>query len=97
VGWWKIEGTANVIGDEPLDVLSGAVAGVVAKYQTAFGRCPTKDVKFPITRVAKTTWPDLNRTICSCCVARCSRRNETIRPLFDSPGHDAFVGRRATA
>jgi len=43
MGWWKIQGTASVIGDEPLDVLGEAVAGVVAKYQTAFGRRPTRD------------------------------------------------------
>lgn len=42
MGWWKVEGTQNLIGDAPLDTLSAAVCRVVADYQSSFGRLPTK-------------------------------------------------------
>jgi hypothetical protein len=42
MGWWKVEGTQDVIGDGPLDALTDAMADVVLQYQAAFGRRPTK-------------------------------------------------------
>jgi hypothetical protein len=42
MGWWKVEGTNNLIGDSPLDALGGAVDTVVREYQRAHGRRPTK-------------------------------------------------------
>jgi hypothetical protein len=42
MGWWKIQGTENIIGDIPLDALGDALSTVVAKYQSALGRRPTK-------------------------------------------------------
>jgi hypothetical protein len=42
MGWWKIQGTDQTIGDIPLDALGEAVSAVVAEYQSAFGRRPTK-------------------------------------------------------
>jgi hypothetical protein len=42
MGWWKVEGTQNVIGDAPLDALGQAVQAVVMAYQTAFQRRPTR-------------------------------------------------------
>ena len=42
MGWWKTQGTEQMVGDMPLDVLGRAARGVVAQYQTAFGRLPTK-------------------------------------------------------
>ena len=42
VGWWKIEGTENTIGDAALDALGGAVISVVSEYQAAFSRRPTR-------------------------------------------------------
>ena len=42
MGWWKINGTDNTIGDGPLESLEGAVAEVVAQYQETFNRRPTK-------------------------------------------------------
>ncbi len=42
MGWWKVEGTQNVIGDGPLDTLGGAVLEVVAAYEAAFARRPTR-------------------------------------------------------
>ena len=42
MGWWKVEGTQNVIGDEPLDTLSAAVSEVIAAYEVSFQRRPTK-------------------------------------------------------
>ena len=42
MGWWKARGTEDSIGDAPLDVLRQAVELVVAEYQGAFDRRPTK-------------------------------------------------------
>lgn len=36
-------GTDNTIGDGPLETLEGAVAEVVAQYQEAFDRRPSKE------------------------------------------------------
>ncbi len=41
MGWWKIENTNSVIGDQVLDLLGGAALGVVEEYQQKFGRRPT--------------------------------------------------------
>ena len=43
MGWWKIEGTQNVIGDGPLDTLGAAAGEIVAAYEAAFRRRPTKE------------------------------------------------------
>jgi hypothetical protein len=42
MGWWKIQGTENAVGDGPLDALGGAVMSVIAEYEAAFNRRPTK-------------------------------------------------------
>ena len=42
MGWWKVNGTDNTIGDGPLESLEGAIADVVSQYQEAFNRRPTK-------------------------------------------------------
>lgn len=42
MGWWNVQSTENVIGDGPLDALGDAVNVVVAEYQSALGRRPTK-------------------------------------------------------
>jgi len=42
MGWWKVKGADSTIGDGPLESLEGAVADVVAQYQEAFNRRPTK-------------------------------------------------------
>ena len=41
MGWWKVQGTDNTIGDGPLDAEGGAVQSVVSEYQAAFNRRPT--------------------------------------------------------
>ena len=43
MGWRKIEGTQNVIGDGPLDTLGAAASEIVAAYEAAFRRRPTKE------------------------------------------------------
>jgi len=43
MGWWKVDNTRNIIGDAPLDALGTAVADVVAEYQFAFNRQPSKE------------------------------------------------------
>ena len=42
MGWWNVQGTGDTIGDGPLDSLGSAVSSVVAQYQTALGRRPTR-------------------------------------------------------
>jgi hypothetical protein len=42
MGWWKVQGTDNSIGDGPLDALGGAVMSVIAEYEASFSRRPTK-------------------------------------------------------
>lgn len=42
MGWWKVPGKDDVIGDGPLDSLGNAVFSVVSQYQAAFGRRPTR-------------------------------------------------------
>jgi hypothetical protein len=42
MGWWKVQGTDETIGDGPLESLEGAVADVVAQYQEALARKPTR-------------------------------------------------------
>jgi hypothetical protein len=52
MGWWKVAGTEDVVGDVPLDAIGAAVSRVVAEYEAAFGRRPTK-----------TEWEALLRTV----------------------------------
>jgi len=42
MGWWKVQGTDQVIGDVALDALGDAVAAVVVEYKRDHGRKPTK-------------------------------------------------------
>jgi hypothetical protein len=42
MGWWRIQGGKDTIGDGPLDVLGLAVTEVLAEYQRAFKRRPTR-------------------------------------------------------
>lgn len=42
MGWWKVEGTQDVIGDGVLDTLGGAVREIVEAYEAAFKRRPTR-------------------------------------------------------
>ena len=41
MGWWKVQGTEQLIGDLPLDEIGGAASRVVAEYERALGRRPT--------------------------------------------------------
>lgn len=41
MGWWKLRGSDDVVGDLPLDVLGIAVRDVVLAYQQSFNRRPT--------------------------------------------------------
>ncbi len=41
MGWWKVQGTNDVIGDLPLDTLGAAVGEVVRAYQAELERKPT--------------------------------------------------------
>lgn len=42
MGWWKVQGTEDIIGDGPLDILGSAVAEVVAEYEAMHHRKPKK-------------------------------------------------------
>ena len=41
MGWWKVQGTQDVIGDGALDLLGRAVSEILDEYLVAFGRRPT--------------------------------------------------------
>jgi hypothetical protein len=41
MGWWKVEGTQNVIGDGPLATLGAAVREIVVSYEATLKRRPT--------------------------------------------------------
>jgi len=41
MGWWKLQGTDDAIGDGPLDSLGTAVVAVIEEYRSAFNRKPT--------------------------------------------------------
>lgn len=43
MGWWKVEGTENLVGDLPMDSLGAAVEEVVSTYRSEFGRPPTRE------------------------------------------------------
>ncbi len=42
MGWWKVENTEDILGDEPLDAIDRAITAIVAQYSSALGRLPTK-------------------------------------------------------
>jgi alkanesulfonate monooxygenase SsuD/methylene tetrahydromethanopterin reductase-like flavin-dependent oxidoreductase (luciferase family) len=42
MGWWKVEGTQDVIGDGPLDTLTDAMMEVVSQYRAEFNRRPSR-------------------------------------------------------
>lgn len=42
MGWWKVAGTEDLIGDGPLDALGDALDTIREEYQEAFGRKPTR-------------------------------------------------------
>jgi len=42
MGWWKVEGTQNVVGDGPLDTLGEAVREIVGAYEAEFKRRPSR-------------------------------------------------------
>ncbi|MBK8999539.1 MAG: hypothetical protein IPM35_27780 [Myxococcales bacterium] len=42
MGWWKVEGTSDVVGDDVLSLLRTAALEVNSSYFNAFGRSPTR-------------------------------------------------------
>jgi hypothetical protein len=42
MGWWKVQGTEDVVGDDVFSVLREAALAVRAEYQKSFGRSPTR-------------------------------------------------------
>jgi hypothetical protein len=42
MGWWKIQGTDDVVGDEVFSLLRTAALEVDERYREAFGRSPTR-------------------------------------------------------
>lgn len=42
MGWWKVQGTNDTIGDAPLDAVGTAIAAVLVCYQDAWSRRPTR-------------------------------------------------------
>ena len=42
MGWWKVQDTEHLIGDEPLEALGSAISDVISEYRAEFDRRPTK-------------------------------------------------------
>lgn len=42
MGWWKVQYTEDVVGDEPFGILEEAICRVVEEYEREFGRLPTR-------------------------------------------------------
>lgn len=42
MGWWKVEGTPDVVGDEVFGLLTDATQAIAELYQKEFGRKPTR-------------------------------------------------------
>jgi hypothetical protein len=42
MGWWKVQDTDDLVGDEPFDILAQATTEVLRLYQREFGRSPTR-------------------------------------------------------
>ena len=41
MGWWKVQGTEDLVGDEVFSLLRNAALAVAATYQHEFDRVPT--------------------------------------------------------
>jgi hypothetical protein len=42
MGWWKVHGTEDLVGDEVFQMLRDATMEVAAEYTKEFGRLPTR-------------------------------------------------------
>ncbi len=42
MGWWKVEGSEDVVGDEVFSELRNAALAVAARYEEQCGRPPTR-------------------------------------------------------
>lgn len=42
MGWWKVQGTENLVGDDVFSVLRDAAIAVNAEYRREFDRSPTR-------------------------------------------------------
>ena len=42
MGWWKVQGTEDLVGDEVFDLVRDAALAVAAEYERAVGRSPTR-------------------------------------------------------
>jgi hypothetical protein len=42
MGWWKVQGTDDLVGDDVFGILRRATTAVAEEYTRAFGRAPTR-------------------------------------------------------
>jgi hypothetical protein len=42
MGWWKVQGTDDLVGDDPFDLLRAATEDVAELYLREFDRLPTR-------------------------------------------------------
>lgn len=43
MGWWKVEGTEHLVGDDVFSLVRQAAISVATTYEEEFGRLPTRD------------------------------------------------------
>ena len=42
MGWWTVQNTEDLVGDEPFDILRQATIEICRLYEREFGRSPTR-------------------------------------------------------
>jgi hypothetical protein len=42
MGWWKVQNTEDLVGDEPFDMMRDATIAIARLYQREFDRLPTR-------------------------------------------------------
>jgi hypothetical protein len=42
MGWWKVQGTEDIVGDDPFMILRDATEAIAKLYEREFGRMPSR-------------------------------------------------------
>ena len=75
MGWWTVQGTEDVVGDDAFTLLRDAAKEVAAAYERELGRCPTRTEWERLVHSALEPLRDLRSP------AMCSLFAEDARPL----------------
>lgn len=42
MGWWKVQGTEDIVGDDVFSILREATEAIADRYKSEFGRVPSR-------------------------------------------------------